>query len=114
MAKKKQDFNITSFYVINYDINHKKFIKYNVIPHFLRVYNELKDKHSNDLPVTYEEFKKWIEKNSMYQFWSRCEYEIILLDWPCEKIKDKWDVHDQIMMNIDTITHIIMNVCQNQ
>lgn len=44
----------------------------------------------------------------MYQWWSRCEYEIILVDWPCQKKSEKWDVYKQVMMNIDIITEILM------
>ena len=42
-----------------------------------------------------------------YQFWSRCEYEIILIDWPCQQKHEKWDVYKQIMMNIDIVTDIL-------
>jgi hypothetical protein len=42
-------------------------------------------------------------------FWSRCEWEIILMDWPCQRHEEKWDVHRQISMNIDIIVDILMN-----
>ena len=44
----------------------------------------------------------------MYMYWSRCEYEIILLDWPNQKANKKIDVHWQIMNNIDLVTNILM------
>lgn len=50
----------------------------------------------------------------MYQWWSRCEYEIILTDWPNQKKFEKWDVHEQVKMNIDIITELLINdVCPN-
>ena len=45
----------------------------------------------------------------MYQWWSRCEYEIILESWPNTNVNEKWDVHRQVMMNIDIITSMLMN-----
>ena len=45
----------------------------------------------------FDEFKKFVKDESMYQFWSRCEYEILLVDWPCKKISEKWDIYKQIM-----------------
>lgn len=101
-----------TFSVIIYDPNHKKFVPYNVIPYFVRAYKELKEKKYKKVPKTFEEFKKFVRDEGMYQFWSRCEYEIILVDWPCQKTEEKWDVFEQIMMNIDIITNIVMEECK--
>nr|DAP34606.1 MAG TPA: Astrotactin-2 domain protein [Caudoviricetes sp.] len=99
-----------SFYVINGNHNSNGMEPFNVIPYLLCRYEESKDK-----PVNFEEFKGFIEKESMYQWWSRCQYEIILSDWPCKHHEEKWDVHKQVMMNIDTITNILMNeVARNE
>ena len=92
-----------SFNVINYDVNHKKFVEYDVIPYLIHVYEKCKEK-----PTSFEEFKDFVEKESMYQFWSRCQYEIILKDWPAQRVEEKWDVYDQIMMNIDIVTRTLM------
>lgn len=91
------------FYVIIEDFNSKKFIKYDIMGYLINCYNESKNK-----PQTFEEFKQFVEGKSMYQYWSRCEYEIILCDWPCESFKKKIDVHWQIMMNHDLITNLLM------
>ena len=100
------------FNVINYNCNAQKFELYDVIPYLVRTYKDLKKSKSkqkyNPLPVTFDEFKKFIKDESLYQWWSRCEYEIVLVDWPCQKHEEKWDVYDQIMMNLDTITEIVM------
>lgn len=120
------------FNVINFDFNAKKFKAYDVIPYLVRKYNErvttceeleaeLKNATSETeinlyidslkywkVPVTFDEFKEFIKSESQYQFWSRCEYEIILVDWPCQKTEEKWDVYDQIMMNLDIVTQIVM------
>ena len=71
-----------------------------------------KDKEEDSF--TFEEFKKFIEGESKYQWWSRCEYEIILESWPSTNVDKKWDVHRQVMMNIDIITSVLMdNVNEN-
>lgn len=92
-----------NFNVICYNINQCKFEEYDVMDYFIEKYNTARKK-----PVTFEEFKKFVESESAYMFWSRCEYEIILADWPNQKHAEKWDIHRQVMMNIDVITKILM------
>lgn len=92
------------FNVIIEDINRREFIPYNVIPYLVRQYKEAKNK-----PTTFEEFKTFVEKESKYQWWARCEYEVILKEWPTGQREEKIDVHWQVMMNINTITEILMS-----
>lgn len=118
------------FNVIVYNINSKEFEPYNVIPHLVNCYDKKKSK-----PKTFDEFKEFVKSESMYQWWSRCEYEIILSPWPyitspserydkkgednIEAWKEHWkkhlkecekiDVHYQVMMNIDIVTALVMN-----
>lgn len=120
------------FNVINFDFNAQKFVAYDVIPYLVRKYRErvsTRDKLEQELknatsetemnlyidsleywrvPQTYGEFKKFVQDESQHQFWARCEYEIVLVDWPCQKIEDKWDVYDQIMMNLDVVTQLVI------
>ena len=91
------------FNTIIYNINRRKFETYDVIPYLVNCYKEEKKK-----PKTFDEFKKFIERKAQYQWWSRCEYEIILVDWPCKETEEKWDIYDQVMMNIDIITNLVM------
>ena len=93
------------FNVITYDFNQKKFVPYDVIPYLVRTYE---DKSGKDKPKTREEFRKFVDEESMYEFWGRGEYEIILVDWPNEQHHEKWDVYGQIKMNLDTVTDILM------
>lgn len=95
-----------SFNVINYNINKQKFEAYDIMSYLIKCYKEEKKK-----PKTFEELKQFVKEKSMHQFWARCEYEIILVDWPGQKIEEKWDIYDQIMMNLDTITDIVMKEC---
>ena len=96
-----------SFNVIIYDPNLRKFVEYDIIPYLIRTYNEKKERKET-LPKTFDEFKNFVKSESQYQFWSRCEYEIILIDWPCQKNHEKWDVYKQIMMNLDIVTNVFM------
>ena len=91
------------FNVIIYNFNRKKFEPYDIMDFFVEEYKEEKNK-----PTTFATFKEFIERKSMWMFWSRCEYEIILSDWPPSGVEEKWDIHRQIMMNIDIITEILM------
>lgn len=93
-----------SFYVIIYDPNRKVFAPYDIIPYLEKCYYEEKDR-----PSTLEEFKIFIKRHSTYQWWSRCEYEIILSDWPNKSQEKKIDVHFQVLMNLDVIAEILMN-----
>lgn len=99
-----------------FDINHKEFEPYDVMPYFLREWDEVKKSrktYSQDeyrgKPQTREELKKWFEHKSMYMFWSRCEWEIIVAGWPCTEVTRKVDVHDQIKMNLDLIIDIFVH-----
>lgn len=92
-----------SFYVIVYDFNHRTFVQYDVIPYLKKCYYEVKDK-----PETLKEFKNFVESQSRYQWWSRCEYEIMLSDLPSQRQQKKIDVHYQVMTNLDIVTKVLM------
>ena len=98
--------NPTPFYVISYDINGKDFTPYNVMPYFINCYKNARRKKKQ--PKTFDEFKEFVKSKSMYMYWSRCQYEIVLTDWPSQTRGEKIDVHWQIMMNLDTVTRILM------
>lgn len=108
MATKKQS-QIKSFNVIIHNVNSRKFEPYDIIPYFVNEYKRTKPK---DRPKTFEEFVKFVQQWAKYQYWARCEYEIILLPWPTGKEDDgyKMDVYEQIMMNLELITKIVMDV----
>lgn len=89
--------------VIIYHINAKKFEEYDIFPYLVKCYDKLKQK-----PITFSEFKEFILRESHYMWWGRCEYEIILTDWPCKMNEEKWDVYKQIEMNIDVITKLFI------
>ena len=92
--------------VILWDINRREFIPYDIFPYLKKVYQEAKEKKKE--PKTFEEFKEFIRKESMYMWWGRCEYEILISDWPSQSKTEKIDVHYQVMMNIDIITKLFI------
>ena len=95
------------FNVIIQDFNSKEFVSYDIFPYLTHEYEILKNK-----PSTYEDFKEFIKAKSMYQWWSRCEYEIILTGWPNTDFHKKIDIYWQIMMNIDVITELFIKHIQ--
>lgn len=92
-----------SFNVIINDYNRGTFKPYDIMPYLINEYNEAEVK-----PASFQKFKEFVEQTALYQWWSRCEYEIILVDWPSQKVSEKWDVYQQVMMNIDLVTEILM------
>lgn len=101
------------FNVIIWDPNYKKFISYDIVPYFVDTYKDLKERKYKKIPKTFDEFKKWVIEEARYQFWGRCEYEVILVDWPCQQKEEKIDVYWQIMMNIELITQLVIDSIQN-
>lgn len=87
------------WYVYYHDSNAQKIIKWNVFNHGSfknEVDKLLKEK------VTKEEFIDKLERQLMYYFWSKCQYEIILISpWTGRADDIKIDIYDQIMMNFN-------------
>lgn len=100
---------MTTFNVLIYNVNEKKFEPYDIMPYLRMAYYD-----ENEKPSSFEEFKEFVINKGRYMWSARCEYEIILSDWPCQKKFEKWDVYEQIMMNIDIITELLIDdLCQN-
>lgn len=89
-----------SFNVIVFNFNEKKFEPYDIIPY---LYKTAIEKNPTDI-------KEFIKDEALYKWWSRCEYEIIISDWPPSGYEEKWDVYDQVMMNINIIADIINEI----
>lgn len=95
------------FNVMLWDFNLDTIVPYDVMPYFLNCYKERKKKKSQPTPETLDDFRKLIESESRYRFWSRCEYEMICNRWPKGKKELKIDIHQQVMMNIDLIAKLL-------
>lgn len=93
------------FNVIIDDVNAQEFKSYDVMPYFIRCYDTTK---KDKLPKTFDEFKEFVKSNSMYMYWSRCQYELVLKPWVGHNKEKKVDVHWQLMHNLDLVTSILM------
>jgi hypothetical protein len=100
---------VTPFKVINQNFNQRAFEAYDVMPYFMNAWRyDATHKHTKDkMPKDLKELRKWVEDKSRYMYWARCEYEIIICGWPNEDTKAKWDIHKQLMMNLDLLVRII-------
>jgi len=93
------------FNCIVYDINKNKFVLYDVMPYFVRSYNETKNK-----PKTHKEFVEFVKRVGLCQFWGRCEWEVILTPWPPvdhDRYDKKIDVWEQIEANLDVVVKLL-------
>lgn len=95
---------MNKFNVLLWNFNTDSLQYYDVLPYLRECYKKAKKK-----PKTVEELKEFIKNESIYRYWSRCEYEMILTGWPPQKKDHKLDVHEQIMMNIDIVTNLLYN-----
>ena len=135
MENKKQD-NIKSFNVIRWDINTSYPVSYDVIPFFVREYDE---KRKGKKPKTFEEFTEFVKSAGNWNYRYRCEYEVILSEFDEDKVETKetdkkrtdmysdlivspWppsdrenafkiDVWMQIEANLELVTRIVMDAC---
>lgn len=57
----------------------------------------------------YDELREYLKSNFMYRFWSKCEHEILVSDWPKgNESAVKIDVYAQISPNLDRITEYVI------
>ena len=94
------------FNVLLWDINKRELTTYDVLPYFRKRYKDLKKK---DRPSTKEQWTEFVRIEGMYMYWSRCEYDIIISDWPSKTKEFKIDVWQQIENNLDLVVDILMS-----
>ena len=86
--------------VFIYDINERQIEIFNVFNHgryrqeIIKLLN-----HRNDF--TLEEFKEKVKSSTMYYYWCKCEWEILIAPWIGDFNKEsiKIDVYKQLEMN---------------
>lgn len=92
------------WYVYYHDSNAQKIIKWNVFNHgsFKKEVDKiLKEKLSKKV------FSEKLKRKTMYCFWSKCQYKIILSSWTGRANNIKIDIYDQIMMNFDSFVDYV-------
>ena len=99
------------FNVLMWDFNKDDIRHYDVLPYFRESLKNNKKLYKIENP---DDLKNFVEKESRWMFWSRCEWEMICHGWPVRENDYKIDVHEQIMMNIDIIVDILWNEMNNE
>lgn len=97
------------------DMNGKKIVKHNVFDHS-RFMDDIK-KAYKDYKDDYEKFCEAVKSNLMYYYWAKCEWEVIISDWPPsvrEPVEIKVDVYDQVMMNWDKFIKYTWDMCHTR
>ena len=93
------------FKVLLMDFNRKEYEAYDVLQYFRNVWRDHRinrDKDYNKIPVkTKEQLKEWIIDWGRYQFWSRCEYEFLMGNWPFGSRRLTEDMKEFLKTNPD-------------
>lgn len=91
------------------NINRRRIEIYNIFQHhsFLKECNEAWKEYNHD----FSKFEQSVHRSLMYYFWSKCEWEIILSDFPPSKKfnKEKVDVYSQVKLNWNTFINYVWN-----
>ena len=83
--------------VYYHDSNARKIIQWNIF----KVYDLLKS------DLNKEDFIEQLRKSLMYYFWSKSEYQVLILPWVGEADDIKIDIYDQVMMNWDKFSEYV-------
>lgn len=93
------------FKVLLMDINKKTYEEYDILPYFRREWKIRpfgRDEKYKKIPVTTKpQLREWVDAFAKYQFWSRCQYEFLMAQWPfcTRKIND--DIRHYVKVNPD-------------
>lgn len=94
------------------DWNQKKIVGFNIFRHanFMAECDEAFKKCHGDR----EYFDQIIDRSLMYYYWCKCEWEILICDFPYnDNFKpDKVDVYDQVKLNWDKFINYLWNYYQ--
>lgn len=102
--KKTKKLMAAVFNVLEFDVNSRKTKPYDVLPYFRNSWaskynkaekDEIKKTRSKEL------FKEYIRTEAHYQFWARCEYEILVASWPFGSYRLTQDMKDFLKNNPD-------------
>ena len=95
--------------VIVESFNSKKIMTYNIFNHG-RFRDDLEDNYKHN-KNDYDAFCKQLNRDLMYYFWSKCEWEVIVSGWPNSDIEKKIDVYDQVIQNKDIFFKYTWDMC---
>lgn len=106
---------MVEYRVITWNFSTDRVEHYDIMPYLYRRLEEKRKRKQIVLrDLTLERLKEFIDNESKYQFWARCEYEVILSSWPPRENgrKHKMDVYEQIHMNLDNIAKLMYDDLQ--
>lgn len=99
------------YYALNHDFNSDKIYFINVLAYIKP--EELRKKIKKGEIHSFDTLKEYLDKEFMYHFWSRSEYEIQVGGLFSKEDKfEKWDVYQQTKPNLDMITEYVINKCK--
>lgn len=96
---------IIPFKVINGDINKEDFEGYDVMQYLVNCYKKIRRRKHN--PKTYDEFKEWVDRELVYMFWARCQYEIVLID--SSKVQKQIELNNEYEDLINAQQYLVKN-----
>lgn len=108
---------MVEYRVITWDFSTDRVKHYDIMPYLYRRLEEKKKRKQITLKdLTLEKLKEFIDDESKYQFWARCQYEVILSSWPPRENgrRHKMDVYEQIHMNLDNIAKLMYDDLQKR
>lgn len=97
------------YYIIRWDWNENKVVKYNILGDDLieDIYKKVKNKKIQDS----NELKNYLDREFKYYYWSKAEAEMIVSDL-MERHGEKIDMYRLIADNLDLLTEYINNKMQ--
>lgn len=115
-----------SFFILRKNFNTGEIEQYDIMP---KLYSEIFDNEGHVLPNlsiygmtkvdSKEKFFGFVKSHMAYNYWAKCEWEYIAIDWPwrteCDENSDlininrpvKIDAYQQIMPNINIIVDLL-------
>lgn len=95
-----------SWNVVHFNINVRKMEPYNVLSHS----SFRKDIKTMSVPRK-PDFEDRLRRMAQYHFWSKCEWEILISEWPpapaSRNVVEKVDVYDQLRLNWDKFVEYV-------
>lgn len=87
----------------------KKIRAYNIFNNYL--FSGAIEKLFNMPEVSFQDFDTYVRRKAQWQFWSRCEYEMLLNAWPTGPVDSEYkiDVFEQLELNWDRFIEYLWN-----
>ena len=92
--KKEKVFN-----VLVVDFNTDEVKQYDVLGTFRRIWNGSGYNFDKDEVHDRESLRNWTERVSRYHFWAKCEWEILIAEWPFGSYKFKQNMKEFLVNN---------------